>query len=121
MKATDLETQLDAMSLAELQTLKHAVSEKIETRAKQERAALIDKMDMMAKERGFAGLDALLNAKDAKTPETKTRKPVAPKYRNPADAEQTWTGRGRQPKWIKDVIESGGSLEDMLIDMDQAA
>ena len=26
---------------------------------------------------------------------------VAPKYKNPADPTQTWTGRGKAPKWIE--------------------
>ena len=26
---------------------------------------------------------------------------VAPKYRDPANAANTWTGRGKQPRWIE--------------------
>jgi DNA-binding protein H-NS len=40
---------------------------------------------------------------------------VAPKYRNPKDASQTWSGRGGQPQWIKDHVAAGGSEEDRLI------
>lgn len=32
---------------------------------------------------------------------------VAPKYRNPADAHQTWTGRGRMPQWVQALHTSG--------------
>ena len=39
---------------------------------------------------------------------------VAPKYRNSATGE-TWTGRGLQPKWIKEALASGRSLEDLAI------
>ena len=42
-------------------------------------------------------------------------KPGKPKYRNPADKSQTWTGRGRQPGWIKDALKAGKSLDDMAI------
>ncbi len=28
---------------------------------------------------------------------------------------QTWSGRGRQPKWVKECLEAGGKLEDLLI------
>ncbi|WP_350283765.1 H-NS histone family protein [Nitrosomonas sp.] len=28
---------------------------------------------------------------------------------------QTWSGRGRQPKWIKEHLEAGGNLEDLLV------
>lgn len=31
---------------------------------------------------------------------TKFKAPVAPKFRNPATGE-TWTGRGKPPKWIE--------------------
>ena len=30
----------------------------------------------------------------------KTRVPAVPKYRNPDDPTQTWTGRGKPPAWI---------------------
>lgn len=29
--------------------------------------------------------------------------------------DQTWTGRGRQPKWVEDYLAAGGSLEDVRI------
>lgn len=45
----------------------------------------------------------------------KLRKPVAPKYRNPNDADMTWTGRGRRPRWVDECLDSGQSLEDLAI------
>lgn len=45
----------------------------------------------------------------------KKRGKVAPKYRNPADASQTWTGRGRKPHWVQDLENTGRSLDDVLI------
>ena len=39
---------------------------------------------------------------------------VAPKYRNPADKSQTWTGRGRMPLWVAELYEAG-TLEKALI------
>ncbi len=41
-------------------------------------------------------------------------KSVAPKYRNPANPEQTWTGRGKMPKWCADM-KAAGMLESALI------
>lgn len=38
---------------------------------------------------------------------------VAPKYRD--DAGNTWTGRGKQPKWVVAALASGRSLDMMLI------
>jgi DNA-binding protein H-NS len=44
----------------------------------------------------------------------KTRSPVAPKYRHPVSNE-TWTGRGKLPKWLSAEIASGKSREQFLI------
>ncbi len=44
----------------------------------------------------------------------KTRKPVAPKYQNPAGTE-TWSGRGVKPVWFKQAIEAGITADEMLI------
>ncbi len=41
--------------------------------------------------------------------------PVAARYRNPADASQQWSGRGRQPLWVKELIASGGHLDNAKI------
>jgi DNA-binding protein H-NS len=37
------------------------------------------------------------------------------RFRNPADESQTWTGRGRQPKWIAEAVSGGKSLDDFRI------
>lgn len=37
------------------------------------------------------------------------------RFRNPADESQTWTGRGRQPKWIAEALAGGKSLDDFRI------
>lgn len=36
---------------------------------------------------------------------------VAAKYRNPADANQEWTGRGRPPHWVKEMLGAGADLQ----------
>ena len=40
---------------------------------------------------------------------------VAPKYRNPDNAKDTWTGRGRQPRWMAELVAAGKKVEDFLI------
>ncbi|MCC4597086.1 H-NS histone family protein [Xanthomonas campestris pv. phormiicola] len=40
---------------------------------------------------------------------------VPPKYRNPANAAETWTGRGKQPRWLADLVAKGKKVEDFLI------
>ena len=40
---------------------------------------------------------------------------VFPKYRNPNNHEQTWAGRGKQPRWLTAQLLSGKKLTDFLI------
>lgn len=40
---------------------------------------------------------------------------AAPKYRNPADHEQTWSGMGRKPHWIHEALSSGSDIADLEI------
>jgi len=39
---------------------------------------------------------------------------VAPKYQNPSNHEQTWSGRGVTPKWVA-VLKAEGKLDSALI------
>jgi DNA-binding protein H-NS len=40
---------------------------------------------------------------------------VAPKYRNPANPSETWSGRGKHPRWMASEIARGRKAEDFLI------
>lgn len=40
---------------------------------------------------------------------------VLPKYSNPSEPGETWSGRGRQPRWLVAALQSGHKLEDFLI------
>ena len=41
--------------------------------------------------------------------------PVLPKFRNPDRLSETWTGRGRQPRWLSAQLKGGKRLEDFRI------
>ena len=40
---------------------------------------------------------------------------VEARYRNPANPAEQWTGRGRQPKWVKDWVDAGKSMDGLRI------
>jgi DNA-binding protein H-NS len=41
---------------------------------------------------------------------------VFPKYRNPVKPEETWAGRGKQPRWLTAQLKSGKNLDDFRIE-----
>jgi DNA-binding protein H-NS len=40
---------------------------------------------------------------------------VLPKYQNPKNTAETWSGRGKQPHWVKAQLRAGKKLEHFLI------
>jgi DNA-binding protein H-NS len=86
---------------------------------------VLTKIVAMAKEAGLTAADIAkaLNvgkpAKSGKAPKVGKQgvlagKKVAPKYRNPANPEQTWTGRGVSPTWVQ-ALKTAGTLDSALI------
>ena len=51
----------------------------------------------------------------ASTRSNGVRRPVKPKYRNPANKVETWAGRGLRPRWVVAALKSGKQLDDFLI------
>lgn len=77
---------------------------------RQELAEVISEVKAKIAEFGLSAAELGLSTKSA----TRTGKTVAAKYRNPATGE-TWTGRGRMPKWIQTAESQGHKKEDYLI------
>jgi DNA-binding protein H-NS len=97
--------QLGKMSVKDLRALRDRVDQALAEREREERAELKAKMATLASKAGFS-VGELFGGKG------KARGPVAIKYRNPQDASQTWTGRGRRPLWI---AKAGGDVERFRI------
>ncbi|ASM71241.1 MULTISPECIES: H-NS family nucleoid-associated regulatory protein [Roseobacteraceae] len=45
----------------------------------------------------------------------KAKRPSEPKFANPNDPSQTWTGKGRQPKWYVEAVAGGKKPADLEI------
>ncbi len=65
----------------------------------------------------FGGKPSKVAKKGAKKAAKTGRKlgKVAPKYRNPANRQETWSGRGKQPRWLAALTAKGKKAEDFLI------
>lgn len=101
--------ELDGLSLKELKDLRNQVEKAIQTFEDRKKAAALAELEEAAKKLGFS-LSELTAAGGAKK-----RKSVAPKYANPANASETWTGRGRRPRWVEQALASGKSLDSLAI------
>jgi DNA-binding protein H-NS len=98
---------LEQMSLTELKQLRKDVDAAVNSYHEREKAKAREVLEQKAKELGFT-LDEITGKKG------KRAKPLA-KYRNPEVPTETWSGRGRRPKWLEEKLSSGASLEDFRV------
>ncbi len=103
--------ELDTLSRKELMKLRTDVESALDTLENRRKAEARTAAEAIAQEHGFSLADLLNSDKAAKRKGQKN----AAKYRNPADPTQTWTGRGRQPGWIKQALADGVALETFEI------
>lgn len=101
---------LSSLSSAELKDLLDQIPAEIKRREKKEKVDVLKAIESLAAERGFK-LEELLDTATVK----KERSPVPVKYRHPENAALSWTGRGRQPKWIVEFVNAGGKLENLSV------
>lgn len=101
---------LEKMSLEELQAHQRDVEATIKGYEKKRKSECLAELKAVAKKHGFS-LDDFTGGKAA----SKSGPKGVAKYANPADKSQTWTGRGRQPNWIKSALAAGKSLDEFAI------
>jgi DNA-binding protein H-NS len=53
----------------------------------------------------------------SETPERRSYPTVFPKFRNPEQPSETWTGRGRKPRWLTAQLKSGKQIDDFRIEL----
>jgi DNA-binding protein H-NS len=97
-------------SVSELMAQKAAIEQQIIEVQRAERAGAVAKVRALMAEHGLSLSD--LSAKSA-TPKRSGAK-VAAKYRDAATGD-TWSGRGLQPKWLKQALASGKKISDFAI------
>jgi len=111
----------------------------IEAKEKLEKKQVVAELKAVAKKHGFALADLLnetqpvgarraINSKPnkvdgrrkktasaaaAKTTAPKKRAKAKIKFRNPSNGSETWTGRGRQPRWVVEYVKMGGELSQL--------
>ncbi len=102
------EINLETLSRDELTQLHKEVEKALARYEARMRKEALAAAEAKAKEFGFrlSDLAGEMSATSARIPA---------KYRHPENPELTWSGRGRQPGWVKEHVEAGKPLEELLI------
>jgi DNA-binding protein H-NS len=105
---------LETMSTDDLWSLHEQISEILTARIADEKRELEKRLAVLNRGK------QVVHGSDSLQPFTSTGKPrrkyprVFPKYRNPQTSE-TWSGRGKQPRWLVAALKTGRRMEDFEI------
>lgn len=113
-----MNAELKSMSRKELEKLLVNVKKALQSAAARDRRDARKAAEQAAAEFGFS-LNELREEAPIKEKKVKAAKKRAkaskPKFANPADGSQTWTGKGRKPNWFIAEVEKGIDPESMAI------
>src|SRR5258708_679900 len=98
MGMTMATSELAKLSLDDLWSLHQRVCSMLERKLEDEKRKLQDRLDVLGRKFGGTAADI---------PQRRPYPKVEPKFRNPEDASVTWSGRGKQPKWMSELLATG--------------
>jgi DNA-binding protein H-NS len=104
-----VDINLNTLSLKELKDLQSQVAKAVSSFEDRRKKEAIADLEEMARAKGFT-LAELTGA-----PVVRKRSPAVAKYANPADSSDTWSGRGRKPRWFVAALAAGKRPEDVAI------
>lgn len=102
-----MDINTNTMSLKDLKDLQSQVARAIGSFEDRHKKAALAELEEFARAKGYDL--ALLTG----TTIPRKRAPAAPKYANPANKSDTWSGRGRKPRWFLEALAKGRKPEDL--------
>ena len=100
---------LNGLSLKELKDLQSQVAKAIASFEDRKKREALAELQEFARGKGF-DLEELTGATVVRR-----RAPASAKYANPADKSDTWSGRGRKPRWFIAALAAGKQPEDLAV------
>jgi len=103
---------LDAMSVDEMWRLHEKIGQVLSVRLTSEKRELEKRLAQLRRENEMN--PASTEAMDVSRERRKYPR-VYPKYRNPNEPSETWSGRGKQPRWLVAALKTGHRIEEFMI------
>lgn len=96
---------LSTLTMEELRNLQDKVQRELIGREREDMDKAREQIMAIAQQAGIPLKQLILEGLHPR------RGKVAVQYRHPENAGEQWTGRGRQPLWVKKWLESGKSID----------
>jgi DNA-binding protein H-NS len=100
---------LNDLSLKELKDLQSQIAKAIASFEDRRKKVALAELEEIARTKGFSLSELTGVASQRKTT------PSVAKYANPANQADTWSGRGRKPRWFIAAMAAGRKPEDLAV------
>lgn len=134
-----MSTSYAGWSLDKLRKESAKIEKAIKLKESREKKKVVEEIKAVARKHGFSLSELISNPENSvkqltgsksnakksaaashrvnksKPPGRKKRAKAKIKYRNPGNSQETWTGRGRQPRWVVSHLENGGSIDQLSV------
>jgi DNA-binding protein H-NS len=106
---------LNAMSLDEMWQLHEEISRVLSIRLTSEKRELEKRLTQLRREKETPQSDQVDRQLNGAPQERRKYPRVFPKYQNPNEPSETWSGRGKQPRWLAAALNTGHTIEEFTI------
>ncbi|MET4391698.1 DNA-binding protein H-NS [Bradyrhizobium sp. F1.4.3] len=112
---------LEDLSVDEMWQLHEEISRILSVRLTTEKQQLEKRLAQLRREDDLRhAVSSGLRTIDGSPRQRRKYPKVLPKYRNPKDASETWSGRGKQPRWLVAALKTGRTIDEFTIEPSRA-
>src|SRR3977135_2940694 len=107
---------LDAMSIDDMWQLHEEISAVLSVRLTSEKRELEKRLAQLRREKEMRQSGPADSQLQKNAPRERRKSPgVLQKYQNPDEPDETWSGRGKQPRWLTAALKTGHTIEEFVI------
>jgi DNA-binding protein H-NS len=105
---------IEVMSTDEMWQLHVEIGRVLSVRLTSEKRELEKRLERLHRENEMPETRAAVAGQNTRR-ERRRYPRVLPKYQNPNEPSETWSGRGKKPRWLTAALKTGHTIEDFVI------
>lgn len=108
-------SNLEKLPLEELVSLGADIDSLIKKKRREKSKEIRSQINELARAAGYESIEEFMENQTGRMTRSDKGLKLPPKYRNPQNHEQTWSGKGPTPKWLREFENTGRNREEIRI------
>lgn len=105
-----MQTNFNKLSESDLEDVIAKAGKELQSRKEQKRKEVLSEIRQLA-----ASIGVMVEISETGRRSSRKGQKVPPKYQNPENPLQQWSGRGMKPNWLRELLENGQKIEEFEI------